>query len=363
MIPHTSAEIMNDVLTRFDPRPETGMFKTHEITGEQTFIKTIQTPADLAALLRCTFRQAAVDSCNSWKRTACHVACDENKINSHQEVIYQLIDHHGCNVNLRDRHNRRPLELLIQTKVLRNMPSATQAKEEILIEKREEELTRLYKDFATEERAKATIRRKAVMDDCSRRGTDISYKNWECVRLGSILKLSYNENWEMYEDPDTGNYFYTKAPAKRLMGESYQHYSWSKPSFAKKILDQFEAISYLRKTRSTLLRVHNKWEVYRCNRTSIDFYYNTTTQFLTFKTPLELSWPEILKNSVKCKEWLGFTNEWEVVKDKDGVVFYKNQFTDECEWERPLDAVVSTPNEKLCTAYQVYHKFMIKLSI
>ena len=32
--------------------------------------------------------KAAVDSVNHWRRTACHVACDENRTNSHEEVRF-----------------------------------------------------------------------------------------------------------------------------------------------------------------------------------------------------------------------------------------------------------------------------------
>ena len=58
------------------------------------------------------------------------------------QIILLLVDHFGCNVNLTDRHGRRPLELLIQTKNVRGGPSATQLKEETLIERREAVLDR-----------------------------------------------------------------------------------------------------------------------------------------------------------------------------------------------------------------------------
>jgi hypothetical protein len=59
---------------------------TFKISGEQVFVRTIQTPGDLAILLKFVYSQAAIDTVNVWRRTSCHAACDENNINSHEEV-------------------------------------------------------------------------------------------------------------------------------------------------------------------------------------------------------------------------------------------------------------------------------------
>jgi ankyrin repeat protein len=123
MLAPSCPEIMDDVLARFDPRPESGIFLTGGVNGEQVFLKTISTGADLAVLLKCTFRQSALDTINNWKRTPLHLACDANHINSHEALILRMIDFHGCNVSMRDIHNRRPIDLLIKDKVLQNMPT------------------------------------------------------------------------------------------------------------------------------------------------------------------------------------------------------------------------------------------------
>lgn len=50
---------------------------------------------------------------------------------------------------------------------------------------------------------------------------------------------------------------------------------------------------------------------------------------------------------------LGYENEWEVMTDMWENIFYRNSETEECVWERPIDAVEVTPSEQLCSAYLV----------
>lgn len=123
MLAPSSSEVMEDVLARFDPRPESGIFLNGGVNGEQVLIKTIANATDLSILLKCTFRQSALDTINTWKRTPLHLACDANHINSHEALILRMIDFHGCNVSMRDIHGRRPIDLLIKDKVLQNMPT------------------------------------------------------------------------------------------------------------------------------------------------------------------------------------------------------------------------------------------------
>jgi ankyrin repeat protein len=123
MLAPSCEEIMEDVLARFDPRPESGIFLTSGVNGEQVFLKTVPTGADLAVLLKNMFRQSALDTINTWKRTPLHMACDANHINSHEALILRMIDFHGCNVAMKDIHGRRPIDLLIKDKVLQNMPT------------------------------------------------------------------------------------------------------------------------------------------------------------------------------------------------------------------------------------------------
>ena len=362
MMPMSCTEIMDDVLTRFDPRPETGVFVTVELNTDQVFIRTIPTPTELAVLLRYVFRQAAVDMINRWHRTALHLACDANKIKSHERVILLLIDTYGCNVNLRDMHRRRAVELLIQDKIIRDKPSATQAREELLLQRREDNLNAFFKRIAEEDRLKTVARRRAILDECMAREDMMDKRLWNCLREAAIFKKRYNFEWEMYEDPDTGNYFFCKLPQKKFMqGNVVEGYSWTIPRIAKPWVDRTNALTYLRKVKSQLLRVYGYWEVYRCKRSGIDFYYHTLTEELTFYPPAEMQWRAILRESTKQPEILGYAQDWLVYKDKYGNTFYRNRISRYCEYDRSPDAKEMKASEKLCTSYQVNKSMLLYL--
>lgn len=354
MIPRSCEEIMHDVLHRFDPRPETGIFVYDEISGDQVFIKTIPAPAELGILLKYVFRQAAVDGINKWRRTALHVACDANNVNSHEKVIDRLIEEYGCNVNLVDMHKRKALELLIQDKKVKGMPSATQAREEVLMLRRQADLDRFYEEFAVENHLKQQKHRDSILEECIMRAEVTADRMWHVIREASLFRKRYTIEWEMYEDPDTGNYFYVRAPVKSEYGmSSYSDYSWNIPREAKLHVDRIEALNYLKTLRSNLLRKCDEWEVYQEKTTQIEFYFNLLTHELRFSAPKDLEWKAILQQSKPTGVILGFGNEWEVYSDKYGNTFYRNKIDKYYEYEKPFDAVVVTPSEMLCTAFQV----------
>jgi ankyrin repeat protein len=208
MLPRSCEEIMQDVLARFDPRRETGVFVTNDLTGEQIFVKTVANPADLTILLNYTYRQAAIDSINRFRRTALHMACDANIVNSHEKIIYRLVDFYGCNVLLRDMHTRRAIDVLVMDKIVRDRPSATESREKLLIARRENELKTIFSNFDEEDRLRTEERRQKILDDCIVRGITLDERVWHCLRTGSIFKKRFGHGWEMYEDPDTGRILY-----------------------------------------------------------------------------------------------------------------------------------------------------------
>ena len=353
MLAPSSDEIMEDVLQRFDPRPESGVFLTGGVNGEQIFVKTVSNPTDLAVLLKYTFRQSALDTINNWKRTPLHMACDANHINSHEALILRMIDFHGCNSTMKDIHGRRPIDLLIKDKVLQNMPTSTQVREELLIDRRAVELERLFGMFDAQDAERTRVRRKAIIDECIEEDGQMSERLWHCLREAALYKKTYGKNWEMYEDPDTGNYFFCRMPKNILMGDSYDSYSWDEPLAAKALIDRTNALQYLLRVRSTFLRQYEEWQAFRCNRTGIQYYYNATTNNITFDTPKHLQWRPIMREATNTKRRLGYGNEWEVFEDRYGNSFYRNALTRQCEYERPYDAVDVKPAEMLCSAYQV----------
>ena len=231
----------------------------------------------------------------------------------------------------------------------------------MLIDRREIAVDKLFKHFADIDSERAEERRKTILNDCRARDSKISTKLWHCVREGSIFKKCFGGRWEMYEDPDCGNYFYTKLPVNRLMGDDYTDYSWTEPTPAKALIDRTNGMNYLMKIRSTLLRQCEEWFVYRCNKTKIEFFYNAKTEQLTFSTPKHLKWRSIMREAVKTGERLGYGNEWEVMKDKYGNTFYRNALSRVSDYDQPLDAIEVKPAEMLCTSYQVSLEGFLKM--
>jgi len=352
MIALCSIEIMYDVLSRFDPRPESGIFISAE-KGEQIFIKCINTAQELSLLLRNIYRQTALDSINNWKRTALHIACDMNQINSHENIIYRLINYYGCNVNMKDIHDKRPIDLLIKDKFIINKPSATQIREELLIDQREIKLNELFLNYNNIDNNEIKKRQENVLQECIQRDNYITKRLWHCIREGSKLIKTFSKLWEIYEDTDSLNNFYVKIPYNPLMGDEYEQYSWDEPENAKKLIHRTYAINYLIKINSIKKREYNEWILYECKTNTIEFFYNIITQNISFQRPKHLEWRYILRDSIKTDIKLGYGNEWEVYNDKWGNLFYKNILTRQFEYDKPLDAIVVSPAEMLCTAFQV----------
>jgi hypothetical protein len=57
--PPNNSQVIGDVLARFDPRPETGIFVLSGATRDEKFIPTIEEAGDLAVLIKYVFRQVS----------------------------------------------------------------------------------------------------------------------------------------------------------------------------------------------------------------------------------------------------------------------------------------------------------------
>ena len=76
----------------------------------------------------------------------------------------------------------------------------------------------------------------------------------------------------MYEDPDTFNFFFARAPPQnRKKIEQHRDFCWMRQPtlIAKLVVDRCSALLYLTKVRSTLLRVQGQWESYRRDRRTV----------------------------------------------------------------------------------------------
>lgn len=357
MLAPAAEEIMTDVLNRFDPRPEAGALIMNSVSGKQVFIPTIPTSNDLSILLRYVFRQASIDPVNNWRRTPLHLACEMNKLTSHEQAIRLMIDSYGCNVTLRDMHNRRPIDLLIMDREFAQKPSATRVREEVLLFEREKTLKELSLQYAEEEARHTAKRRQHIVDDCAKRVMNPSADLWDVNRQASILRKTYLD-YEMYECHDTKNYFFVKKPFNPLEGDVHTDYRWFyPPPHVSLYMHRQIAFIYQLCERSIKLRTVGKWDMYRDKISGLDFFHDPVTDELRYRTPPEIVFRELVRSSTVVGK-LGFNNEWDEMKDAYGNTFYRfgSTKTSECFWDRPIDAVDVQPQDKLCSAYQFRNK-------
>lgn len=367
------------------------------------FIPTIKSTVELSILLKHVYHLSSIDSLNKFKRTPLHIACDANQVDSHRAIIELLANKYGSNVFLMDYHHHKPLDLLIMDKNTLNFPSATKTREEVLIENREAELIRYSDEIMTEERELTVQRRQKITDECLFRSESATPKLWEIIRLGSIFKGSY-DNWLVYEDPDTKNYFYTKKFVDTTLSNldiNYIEYSWDAPLEFQAYRNYRLGLQYFRMIKSRLLRRIGKWEMYqyypynhpfldpeynqsgnlhvsscelsvnsslilgssaatllglstvpRIEGSSMIFYYNSSKNVFSYPTPSEANWTSLLKES-KQLDILGYSDEWEELHDISQNLFYRNTLTGYCQWDKPIDAIKVTAIERFCTAHQV----------
>jgi hypothetical protein len=132
--PTEHVDIVKDVLTRFDPRPETGVSISVGLARNLKWHKTIPGGHELSILLKYLFRQTAIDIPNNMDRSPLHMAAERNNVSSHEDTIYMLTDRHGCNCWLRDMHGNRPIDLLMRDPKLTVGPSSTCERENLIMD-------------------------------------------------------------------------------------------------------------------------------------------------------------------------------------------------------------------------------------
>lgn len=369
-VPGCNPQIFSDVLSRFDPRPETGVFKNVKSKragqySSKLFVPTIDTSRDLCILLKECFRQAVLDSVNNMQRTCFHIACDLNQIASHEEIIASLVNVFGVNVRLLDRHGNKGIDLLVVNKPQGHglIPSASALREEVLIEDREVILVKVSQDKKDMEKISDAQRRSDLLEDCCKRSQAMNSKMWEACRAasmpwvaaGSISKNSKIGDWKRYIDPDTLNIFYHRNLKIDELDSSAcpLNYQRRVPEDIKTLSERILAFRYQRRILSKHLRFLGigRWQMLKCIVTGIEYYYDEAKDELRFSIPTDATWAVLIKTGVKEKV-LGYNEEWFRYKDRDDNIFYHNKVTNENRWNKPLEAVEITIAETHCTAFQ-----------
>jgi ankyrin repeat protein len=399
MIAPTCVEIMDDVLHRFDPRPETGIFVSTAIEDQLLFIPTIPSANELSILLQYIFRQSALDCTNSWNRTSLHLACDENTIASHREVILLLIHKYGCNVMLQDIHYNTPYDLLINTDQqlqqqatttsstsglsTRKGPTATSLRESLIYDQRVPKILEIMKNFELIDRQKLDEKRREILQECRHRADEMNLDLWESTRLSSLLKTIYinkigigssmvTSTWSHYIDLDTKNEFFCCQPKDLSLGDTFSNFSWTLPKEVCRVFHHNNAFNYQRISQTQVVRQVENWVTMRSERYGIIYYMNAESdggmagvagegggaaagggggvEYL-FHEPPVYNWKLVARHAVYQATY-GYGDEWQEYS-KDNLTFYFNKVTRKYCWERPMEAVSVTPGERFCTAYKV----------
>lgn len=364
MIAPTCLEIMEDVLHRFDPRPETGIFVSTAVEDEQLFIPTFPSHYELTILLQYMFRQSALDNTNNWNRTPLHLACDENKIASHRETILLLINKHGCNVMLKDMHHKTPYDLLIADRGETSGPSATSLRENLIYENRVEKIIEIMSKFEEQDREKLALKRNQILEECMRRAEDMNFDLWEATRMASFLKGVYGKKmspgrehglgkvWSHYIDLDTKNEFFCCQPKDLGLGDRFSEYSWKLPEATRKVFYHDNAFVYQKISQSVVLRQIDNWVALKSSKYSIIYYLNAETEEYSFLEPTVFQWKLVARDAT-FQATYGYAEEWQEYV-KHNLTFYFNKLTRVYCWDRPVEAVAVTPGERFCTAHKVY---------
>eukprot|EP01036_Dinobryon_divergens_P026472 gene26472-35131_t len=228
----------------------------------------------------------------------CRAPLDEEKLDPHTSVseVIRILTKSGANVNIIDRIGRTALHYAAKNghtiacshlvrKGATIFAADFHARKDATFD---EVAAEVFAELPTTKLSQAELRKQLV-----------GVQNWESTRKAAVLRRTFNQHWQLYEDPDTDNFFYTRAPTQPKKIEKYNNFGW---------------------VRSTFLRAFNQWEAYRCNKTNLEYYFKKSDYDISFE-------------------------------DCFGNIFYHNVSNDSCEWERPHDAVEVTPAEKLCTYF------------
>jgi hypothetical protein len=305
-----------------------------------------------------TCRQTACDSVNGLKKTALHLLCENNQLDSHAECIRILTEIYGCNCSIKDKLGYLPIQLLCTDKRFANNPTATRIREDYLVTVRNNELEDIADRHDEEDRLEHIELRNSIMNSCISCAERPSKSCWDIIRDASRRIRTFNcGEWEVYADPDTLNLFYCTVPKPHPEIENemtpYENYSWVMPPQLKAVADKSVGLDFQRKFKSIFKRkLAGNWEMYICASTQLTYYYDSMREVLRFNLPDSAKWENLMKTST-IVEKIGYGNEWQVMQEKiTGNTFYKHLYNDECYWDQPSDAVRIKKTEMLCTAFQ-----------
>jgi ankyrin repeat protein len=114
-----SKETYDCVLNQFGPNEDDGIWtktkggNAHDIV----WVPIVQSPSHLQSILTQLLIYSFVNYVNKLEQTPLHIACNENRGQSHHAVICYLLDNEHCNILAKDKLGRQPRENVSATRV------------------------------------------------------------------------------------------------------------------------------------------------------------------------------------------------------------------------------------------------------
>jgi hypothetical protein len=190
-----------------DPDPHAGYYFGPR--GHEVWVGTVETLDHLQFLLTEVFRVAACHQVNKLARTPLHVACFENLVDSHEQVIDLMINKHAFNMELQDMHGRRAFDELVVRRGRPGTPEGTELRESLVTDHRDELIAELLERRRQEELELMRRRHARILYEATAVGVEMNRELWEMTKLASNPRFRLDP-YVVYEDSDTLNYFYVK---------------------------------------------------------------------------------------------------------------------------------------------------------
>ena len=189
-------------MDNLDPDPSSGCITAK---SDEIVVESIQSAENLYELLHLIYLNNFLDSQNNFGHTALHVACLENKGESHFWVINYLVHKCTCDLRRKDRSQRTPLELLQMTGCQFKLSKQSIQEENHLNTVRECLLNKLWTYMTFEINHISQKRCKETLDICClrynkyRRKDQIKEKD-DCTKKGEESVMMTKDDIEYHLD-------------------------------------------------------------------------------------------------------------------------------------------------------------------
>lgn len=357
-LPDPDQGILDYALKTFDRRPENGVYVANttynplKTNDSHTFVPVISASEDLSNLLYHSIRLHLMDVPSTLlRRTPLHAACEANSIDSHRDIIYFLVNECGCNVFLKDKLGKTPIEVLMQDRPYEsNTPTASKLAEELIFAQRDRFFDNKTVTMAVSLGNQRDFKRDKILSTCREQAHMDSPLLWDGRFNAARVQRRYR-HWTKLIDPETRSIFYAHSEVDVIVEREYDQFCWELSSITSEV-SRYDALAFWVSYYCKLIRKVGSWSMLVCHVNCTEFFLNESTLEVCFEVPIEVDWSALLRNAHAGTE-LGVCQEWRKMEDEWGNAFYYNALKNLTSWERPPDAVATRLKDQLCYATYV----------